>query len=189
MHQPSRIRERAIQQARGVVVHALLLHLRTHRLHTSIANSLSDGLPQPSSGREAMVGGSRDNSFNFLSAAQRHSRPSDHLQLFPVILLYLSVSRYAHRAMGAVYCDVPTKTLKYSFAFFLLFVVHPIYYLRPSILSLLVVTQIRSYIAGSSPRLPTTVRALHFYRENISAFSSLINSRRIVLTHAGRSRQ
>ena len=30
----------------------------------------------------------------------------------------------------------------------------------------------------------TTVRALHFYREKISALSSLVDSRRIVLTHA-----
>ena len=35
-------------------------------------------------------------------------------------------------------------------------------------LSLLVVTQTRGHIVGSSP-LPTTVRALHFYGENISA--------------------
>ena len=47
-------------------------------------------------------------------------------------------------------------------------------------LSLLVVTQIRGHIAGSSPPLPTTVRALHFYREKISALSSLVDSRRIV---------
>ena len=56
-------------------------------------------------------------------------------------------------------------------------------------LSLLVVTQIRGHIAGSSPPLPTTVRALHFYREKISALSSLVDSRRIVLTHARRSQQ
>ena len=56
-------------------------------------------------------------------------------------------------------------------------------------LSLLVVTQIRGHIAGSSPPLPTTGRALHFYREKISALSSLVDSRRIVLTHARRSRQ
>ena len=37
--------------------------------------------------------------------------------------------------------------------------------------SLLVVTQIRGHIAGSS-LLPTTVRALHFYREKISALPS-----------------
>ena len=71
-----------------------------------------------------------------------------------------------------------------------LFFFHPIYYLRPSVsLSLLVVTQIRGHIAGSSPPLPTTVRALHFYREKISALSSLVDSRRIVLTHARRSQQ
>ena len=52
---------------------------------------------------------------------------------------------------------------------------------------LLVVTQIRGHIAGSSAPLPPTVRALHFYREKISALSSLVDSRRIVLTHARRS--
>ena len=54
-------------------------------------------------------------------------------------------------------------------------------------LSLLVVTQTRSHIAGSFPPIPTTVRALHFYREKISALSSLVDSRRNVLTHARRS--
>ena len=55
--------------------------------------------------------------------------------------------------------------------------------------SLLVATQIRGHIAGSSPPLPTTVRALHFFREKISALSSLVDSRRIVLTHARLSQQ
>ena len=41
-----------------------------------------------------------------------------------------------------------------------------------------------SHGAGSSPPLPTTVRALHSYRDNISALSSLVDSRRIVLTYA-----
>ena len=54
-------------------------------------------------------------------------------------------------------------------------------------LSLLVVTQIRSHIAGSSPPLPTTVRALHFYCEKISALYSLVDSRRIKPTPARRS--
>ena len=45
------------------------------------------------------------------------------------------------------------------------------------------ITQTRG-IAGSSSPVPTTVRALHFYLEKISALSSLVNSRRIVLTHA-----
>ena len=63
------------------------------------------------------------------------------------------------------------------------------YYVRPSILSLLVVTQIRGHIAGSSPPVHATVRALHFFREKILAPSSLVDSRRIVLTHARRSQQ
>ena len=83
---------------------------------------------------------------------------------------------------------VRSSRLNY-FLFFFSFFFHPIYYLRPSILSLLVVTQIRGHIAGSSLPLPNTVSALHFYRENISALSSLVDSRRIVLTHARRSQQ
>ena len=47
----------------------------------------------------------------------------------------------------------------------------------------------RRQVAGSSLPLPTTVRALHFYREKISALSFLVDSRRIVLTHATRSQQ
>ena len=54
-------------------------------------------------------------------------------------------------------------------------------------LSFLVVTQIRGNISRSSPPLPTTVRALHLYREKISA--SLVHSRRIVLIRARRSQQ
>ena len=68
----------------------------------------------------------------------------------------------------------------FYFLFFIFF--DPIYYLRPS-------TQIRGHIAGSFPPLSTTDRALHFYREKISALSSLVDSRRIVLTHARRSQQ
>ena len=57
------------------------------------------------------------------------------------------------------------------FFFFSYFFFHPIYCVRPSILSLLVVTQIRGHIAGSSPPLRTTVRALHFLsREDFSSF-------------------
>ena len=51
-----------------------------------------------------------------------------------------------------------------------------------SSLSLLVVTKIRGGIAGFSP--PSPLRALHFDREKISVLSSLVDSRRIVLTHA-----
>ena len=52
---------------------------------------------------------------------------------------------------------------------------HHIHDMDPSFsLSLLVVTQIRGHIAGSSPPLPTTVRALHSYRDNSSALPSSI---------------
>ena len=81
------------------------------------------------------------------------------------------------------------KPMAHVIPFFSLFFFHPIYYLRPSILSLLVATQIRGHIAGSSSPLPTTVRALHFDREKMSALSSLVGSRRIVLTHARSSQQ
>ena len=69
------------------------------------------------------------------------------------------------------------------------FYFHPIYYIRPFNISLLVVTQIRGHISSSSPPLPNTVRALHFYREKISALSSLVDTRRIVLIHARRYQQ
>ena len=52
------------------------------------------------------------------------------------------------------------------YAKILFFFFHHIYYLRPStcILSLLVGTQmIQGHIASSSPPLPTTVRAFHFF--------------------------
>ena len=58
---------------------------------------------------------------------------------------------------------------------------HPIYYVRPSFLSLLrVVTQIRGHIAGSSPPTPLRPRALHFFPEKILALSSFVNCRQIV---------
>ena len=38
-----------------------------------------------------------------------------------------------------------------------------------------VVTLIRGHVVGSSPLSPTTVRALHFCREKISALSSLVD--------------
>ena len=54
-------------------------------------------------------------------------------------------------------------------------------------LSLPVVTQIRGHISGSSSPLPTTVRALHFISRRFQL--SLVDSRRIVLSHARRSQQ
>ena len=56
-------------------------------------------------------------------------------------------------------------------------------------LSLLVVTQIRGHIAGFPPPYPLRFVPCIFYREKISALSSLVDSRRIVLTHARRSQQ
>ena len=55
------------------------------------------------------------------------------------------------------------------------------------------ITQLRGHISVSStvllPPLPITVRALHFYREKISALSSVVDSHRIGLTHARSSQQ
>ena len=72
---------------------------------------------------------------------------------------------------------------------FFLFLFFPIPFIVLLIFLSLVVAQFRGHIAGPSPRLPTTVRALHFYREKISAIFSIVGSRRIVLTHARRSQQ
>ena len=47
-------------------------------------------------------------------------------------------------------------------------------------LSLLVITDPRSHTRLFSPAVTSTVRALHFYRDKISAFSSLVDSRRMV---------
>ena len=66
-----------------------------------------------------------------------------------------------------------TSRVKTFFLFFF-----PFIFFTPSFsLSLLVVIQIRGQVAGSSPLLPTTVRALHFYRDKISALSFLVDSR------------
>ena len=57
--------------------------------------------------------------------------------------------------------------------------------LSPATSLLIVVTQIRGRIAGSStPLPPTTVRAWHFYREKTSALCCLVDSRRTLLTQA-----
>ena len=64
----------------------------------------------------------------------------------------------------------PMYTSKKLYVFLLFF---SIPYINFALLfSLLVVTQIRGHIAGSSPPLATTVRALHFYHEKISALPS-----------------
>ena len=66
---------------------------------------------------------------------------------------------------------------------------HPVYYLRPVLFSF---PASRNSDPGSHSRLfPTKVRALHsFYRVETSALTSLlVDSRRIVPTHATRSQQ
>ena len=69
--------------------------------------------------------------------------------------------------------------------FFFLFCSHPIYYLRPSFyMSLPVVTQIRSHISVSS--LPSSLRFVpNIFMENIvQLFSSLVDLRQTLRTHA-----
>ena len=76
----------------------------------------------------------------------------------------------------------PSRNGTHSFFFF----VHPMCYLRPSFLfpsySTVTVTQIRGHIAGSSPPSPLRFEPCILSREDFS--SSLVDSRRIVLTHA-----
>ena len=80
-----------------------------------------------------------------------------------------------------------TNLAAFCFSFF-----HPIYYFvlfgqLPLTVVLIVVPQIRGHIrtAGSSPRSPLRyVPCIYFYREKDWALSSLVDSRRIVPTHA-----
>ena len=96
----------------------------------------------------------------------------------PLSDLYLKL---CYSIMVPLYCRLPDTAVT-------LVLLHPIYYLRPSVLSLLHVTHIRGHIVGSFSPLTATVRALNFYRK-ISALSSLVDSRRIASTHAKRSQQ
>ena len=83
---------------------------------------------------------------------------------------------------------------RFSFLFSIPFtgvVSSPFFFSLPPI-NTVVVTQIRGHIAGSFPPQPTTVLwfvPCIFFRQEISALSSLDNWRRIVLTHARRSQQ
>lgn len=76
-----------------------------------------------------------------------------------------------------------------SIAYFSLFCFHPIHYLRPYFpapcsLLLIVGTQIRGHIVDSFPPFATAVRALHFCRDENSALSSLVDSGRLMPSHA-----
>ena len=111
--------------------------------------------------------------------------------------LYLSINTRKNRH-GHWVCWMSTSrgnTHAYMYPkFFYLFLCfpHPIYFVwySPffSLSLLLVVTQIiiRGHIASRLffPLPTNNVRALHFYREKISALSSLVDSRRIVLLPA-----
>ena len=83
------------------------------------------------------------------------------------------------------------KVLRTRYCYYFFFFFFPIPFIIFALLFSLPPSraQIRGHIAGSSSPLLTTVRALHFIRENISALSSLVDSRRLVLTHARRSQQ
>ena len=80
----------------------------------------------------------------------------------------------------------------FFFVFFCFFFFHPIYLVLCIIVFALLFSFPPINSRNSDPEshsrlfspLPSTVRALHFYREKVSALSSLVDSRRIVLTHA-----
>ena len=107
-----------------------------------------------------------------------------HKYVYSILPLY---HRYIHEYVPGTWheCAIPGTQLAPVFCCFYFLFFHPIYYIRPSILSpsyllLIVVTQIRGHIAGSFSPVPYTVRALQFFsREDFS--SSLVDSRRIVL--------
>ena len=95
-----------------------------------------------------------------------------------IIILYDVMQPYTH----ATHHRIPVHLhLSGQMSFSSFFSFSPFHLLSSPFfsLSLLVVTQIRGHTTGASPPLPTTVRALHFYRDKISAFSSLVDSRRI----------
>ena len=75
------------------------------------------------------------------------------------------------------------------FIFLILYFFHPIYYPRTTLALLPSSNSDLGSHSGFFSPLPTTVRAFIFYRENNSAFSSLVDSRRIVRTHAARRSQ
>ena len=95
----------------------------------------------------------------------------------PARTAYTNMYREYSYVLHALYhCCVPL-----FLPFFIQFIMFALTFSLPPTV---VVTQIRGHIAGSSSPLPTTVRALHFYREKISALSSLVDSRRIAPTQA-----
>ena len=76
---------------------------------------------------------------------------------------------FVRAAFLFVFAPLVLAFVALALLYFSFFLVHPIYHLRllfslHPIHLVIVVTQIRGHIAGSSPPLPTTVRALHFFR-------------------------
>ena len=70
-----------------------------------------------------------------------------------------SLKKFLRMFYPAVFVRPPAHFFFLLFFFFF----HPMHFIFALLFSLpLVVTQIRGHIAGSSPPLPTTVRALHF---------------------------
>ena len=125
--------------------------------------------------------------FSRLPKRQKHNSPARALcTRHKVFHVSCHASRsYYTRTWHDITCIMLVLRIYDTFVFFF----HPIYLSSPFYSSsLLVVTQIRGHIGSSCP-LPTTVRAFQFYREKISALSSIVDSRRIVLTHARRSQQ
>ena len=83
----------------------------------------------------------------------------------------------------------PAKNSTRRFFFLFLIIFMPIHILALVSHSLPVVTQIRGHIAGSPSPSPLRYVPSFLSREEFSAFSSLVDSRRIVPIHAARRSQ
>ena len=89
---------------------------------------------------------------------------------------------------GSVVFKIATHNKNVALYLFFFFFFHPVYSRRPSFSLPLLYSRNSDpggHIAGSSPPLLTTVRALHFFREKIPALCSVVDSRRSALTALG----
>ena len=112
-----------------------------------------------------------------------------------VSIILVSAIIYSSRINRNVVAGRPTVEIWESISYICMykyFFSHPIYFVLSSpfyFISLLVVTKIRGHIGSHFSPLPTTVPALHFYREDISAISCLVDPHRIVRTDGRRDQQ
>ena len=112
---------------------------------------------------------------------------TEHNSVLMVSIILVSAIIYSSRINRNVVAGRPTVEIWESISYICMykyFFSHPIYFVLSSpfySLSLLVETQNRGHIAGSLSPLPTTVPAFHFYREDISALSCLVDPASIEL--------